>query len=233
MGLRIDRERLVTLNIVGIVAGLIIFTLIFMPWISLFVNIPPLISIRQSFGLRDLNTIVSAIQAIIAGMPSPPPQLQALLNYIQQRSAMYTAVTATVIILLIIGGVVSFFHGFIGGGIALIGMLLLYVFVGDIFKSIDLLNMRFGIEPDIGFYLGWAAALLAIVSQLFRIKAPQLVSVTVFRGGRVGFGYYPREGETGKYGGGGITIPGLTCANCRTMNSPTATYCRKCGHRLI
>jgi hypothetical protein len=75
-----------------------------------------------------------------------------------------------VLILLILGGIVSFFKGLIGGIIGLIGMI--------IFTALAF-YLNLGIFPifGLGYYLGWIGSIISIFSIFYKPrKAPAPIS---------------------------------------------------------
>lgn len=228
-----ERERWMTLNLVGIIAGLIVIITIPLPWISIVVNVAaPLFSFRWDISLVGIIDLMRILQNIVTGVPCPTPcPLNPIINLIQAKADLYIYTTLTVITLLIIGGVITFFHGFIGGGVSLIAAVLFSILVGDIFTSynIRLPIFTFEIGMGFGFVLVWIASVLALISQIIRLKAPQLVSITIWRKGI----YYE---PTPPYVAGGPTVgfspTYIRCPKCGTENSASALYCRNCGTRL-
>ncbi|MCP8306492.1 MAG: hypothetical protein H3Z49_05255 [archaeon] len=69
-----------------------------------------------------------------------------------------------VLILLIVGGIVSFFKGLIGGIVGLVGMIIFTVLA---------LYLTFGFGPifGIGYYLGWIGSIISIASIFFKPRA--------------------------------------------------------------
>lgn len=229
-----DREKWITLNLIGVIAGLIILVTILLPWISITINIAsPFFSFRWDISLVGFLDLINTLQNILTGIPCPAPcPLNQIINLINAKMSLYSSVTLVVITLLIVGGIVTFFHGFIGGAISLIGIILFSVLVGDIFTSynIRLPLISFEIGMGVGFILIWVASVLALVSQLFRLKAPHLVSITIWRKGA----YYGEIRPV--YGEGPTTerfnIPFKKCPKCGLENSAGAIYCRNCGTKL-
>jgi hypothetical protein len=223
------RERWVTLNLVGIIAGLIIFVSILLPWLTISVNIvSPIFAFKWEISPVGILNLISTLQSIVAGIPNPPPLLQQIIALLQAKMALYSAVTLIAIVLLVVGGVVTFFHGFVGGGLSLIGMILFAILAGDLFTSYNLRLPLFSFElgPGLGFILAWAAGILALVSQLFRLKAPSLVSLTFWRGRA----YYGVTAPPFTHGYFPTTF--LRCPRCGLDNSPGAVFCRNCGTKL-
>ncbi|MCP8309122.1 MAG: hypothetical protein H3Z53_07525 [archaeon] len=79
-------------------------------------------------------------------------------------------VALIVLILLIVGGIVSFFKGLIGGIIGLIGMIIFtaYVFVTPTAGiPIGMILSFLGI----GYYLGWIGSIVSIASIIYKPRA--------------------------------------------------------------
>ncbi len=77
-------------------------------------------------------------------------------------------VVLLVLILLIIGGIISFFKGLIGGIIGLVGVIVftIYIFV------VPFGQLLFGFL-GIGYYLAWIGSIISIVSIIYKPrKAP-------------------------------------------------------------
>jgi len=224
------RERLITLNVVGIIAGLIIIISVLLPWVGV-VYSSGLNVVRREFSVIDFfNGQLAGFLGQLLALP-PPPQIAAAVNALIGRLPIYTSVAVVSIVLLLIAAVSTFFHGFIGGGIGIIGMLIFSVFAGDVYTRFNTImpgTASFETTITAGFILAWIAVVLGVISQLFRLKAPQLVSITVWRG-RLYYGIPQATPGTQSYVGPTM----LRCPNCGLENSPGARFCRNCRTKLI
>jgi len=131
------------LNPIGIIGGIILIISPFLAWISALIFNVSLLSLAIGFDVS-------------------------LMGYTTHVPGDYIALI--VLILLIVGGIVSFFKGLIGGIIGLAGMIIFtaYVFitptaglpVGTIFSFLG-----------IGYYLGWIGAIISIASIIYKPRA--------------------------------------------------------------
>ncbi len=69
-----------------------------------------------------------------------------------------------ILILLIVGGIVSFFKGLIGGILGLVGMIILNALA--FYLTIDSAPIF-----DIGYYLGWIGSIISIASNFIKPRA--------------------------------------------------------------
>jgi hypothetical protein len=228
-----ERERLVTLNLIGIIAGIIILVTIFSPWVGT-IYIAGLTTYSRDFSPLDFFTgSFSNYLTSVARIP-PPPQIVGAINSLLGRIPIYTSLALVTVILLIVSVVVTFFHGFIGGGIGLIGLLIYIVLGSDLYTgyNITMPGNVFTVTIGVGFIISWIAIALAFISQLFRLKAPHLVSVTVWRG-RIYRGLITPTSATPPGEGTGVIEFTMTrCPKCGAENSPSARFCRNCGTSL-
>lgn len=232
-----ERERFITLNLVGIIAGIIILVTIFSPWTTV-VYIAGLTTYSRDF--TPLEFFTGSFSAYLTGLLAlpPPPQIVGVINSLLARIPIYTSLALITVVLLIVSAVIAFFHGFIGGGIGLIGLLIYTVLGNDLYTGYNVImpGNAFMTTIGVGFIISWIAVALALISQLFRLKAPHLVSITVWRG-RVYRGVYhevyrgpliippppPEEGTDV------IDFTMIKCFKCGAENSPSAKFCRNCG----
>lgn len=243
------RERLITLNIIGIVAGLIIIISVVAPWFGVVytsgINVIP-----RDFSPLDLFTGSFGQHLTLILAAPPPPPIATAITSLLARLPTYVELAVAAIALLVVGAVVAFFHGFIGGGIGLIGLLIFVLLGGDIYTRFNTIlpGSSFVIAPSYGFIMSWVAAVLALMSQLFRLKAPQMVSITVWRG-RLYRGYPPgyapgyrpvpapapreEQAQPSTQGYGLETATMIKCPKCGLLNSPGAKFCRNCQTRLV
>jgi len=226
-----ERERLVTLNLVGIIAGVIILVTIFSPWIGV-VYIAGLTTYSREFSSLDFFTgSFSSYLTELLRIP-PPPQIVGVITSLLDRVPIYTSLALVTIVLLIASAVITFFHGFIGGGIGLIGLLIYTFLESDLYTGYNVImpGNAFTVTIGAGFIVSWIAVALALISQLFRLKAPHLVSITVWRRGIRGPIILPPSPPA--EGTGIYEITMTRCPKCGAENSPSAKFCRNCGTSL-
>jgi hypothetical protein len=223
-----ERERLITLNLVGIIAGIIILVTIFSPWTGV-VYIAGLTTFSREFSSLDFFT--GSFSSYLTGLLTipPPPQIAGVIGLLLARVPIYTSLALVAVVLLIASAVITFFHGFIGGGIGLIGLLIYIVLGSDLYTGYNVImpGNAFTVTIGAGFIVSWIAVALALISQLFRLKAPHLVSITVWRRGIRGPITPPPPEVTGVY-----EITMTRCPKCGAENSPSAKFCRNCGTSL-
>jgi hypothetical protein len=227
-----ERERLITLNLVGIIAGIIILVTIFSPWTGV-VYIAGLTTFSREFSSLDFFTgsFSSYLRGLLAIPPpnNPPPPIAGVIGLLLARVPVYTSLALVAVVLLIASAVITFFHGFIGGGIGLIGLLIYIVLGSDLYTGYNVImpGNAFTVTIGAGFIVSWIAVALALISQLFRLKAPHLVSITIWRRGPITLGPPPPPEVTGVY-----EITMTRCPKCGAENSPSAKFCRNCGTSL-
>jgi hypothetical protein len=222
-----ERERLITLNLVGIIAGIIILLTIFSPWIGV-VYIAGLTTYSREFSSLDFFTgSFSLYLTGLLGIP-PPPQIVGVITSLLARVPVYTSLALVTVVLLIVSAVLTFFHGFIGGGLGLIGLLIYTVLGSDLYTGYNVImpGNAFTVTTGAGFIVSWIAVALALISQFFRLKAPQLVSITVWK---IDKRVQIKRGDYTDYFKS--TYP-VRCPKCGAENSLSANFCKKCGAPL-
>ena len=138
---------MVELNLVGIIGGIVQIISPFLAWVSILI---------VSVSLFDMIRLLNALQSMASYWYTPPAELGYLLGL--------SVLTA---ILLILGGIVSFVKGGIGGALGIVGMLLFTVMpwpgeMPDIPVS-SLLSFL-----GIGYYLGWVGSIISLASHFYK-----------------------------------------------------------------
>jgi len=164
-----ERERLITLNLVGIIAGIIILVTIFSPWIGV-VYIAGLTTYSREFSSLDFFTgsFSSYLTSLLGLIPPPPPQIAGVITSLLARVPIYTSLALVTVVLLIVSTVITFFHGFIGGGLGLTGLLIYIVLGNDLYTGYNVImpGNAFTVTIGAGFIVSWIAVALALISQL-------------------------------------------------------------------
>jgi len=176
------------LNALGIIGGVIQIISPFLPWVSVLIF---------SISLFDMIRLLNEVQSMSSYWYTPPAELGYLLGL-----SILTAV------LLIVGGIISFIKGGIGGALGIVGMLLFTVMpwpgeMPDIPVSTVLSFL------GIGYYLGWIGCVVSLASHFYEVPI----------GVRAVTPPPPRTQE-------------CICPRCKSPNASNARFCRKCGQRL-
>lgn len=142
------------LNPIGIIGGIVLIISPFLTWVSVII---------LNVSLLDIIRLLQWVQSMWSPWMGPlPPEIGYLIG-----------ICVLTLILLVIGGIVSFFKGVIGGVIGLIGMLI-FTFVPMLLlpsAPIDMTELPIGnilSYLGIGYYLGWIGSIIGIISIFFK-----------------------------------------------------------------
>ncbi|MCP8321842.1 MAG: hypothetical protein H3Z52_13045, partial [archaeon] len=134
---------------IGIIGGIILIISPFLAWFSFSVTIPYYGPVSFSASLISIAEIASLFGGIWSYIP------------------------IIILILLIVGGIVSFFKGLIGGIIGLVGVLIftVLVFTSEVSQTLSLLGLSVFNILGIGYYLAWIGAIIGIISIIYKPRA--------------------------------------------------------------
>lgn len=185
-------------NILGIVTGVMLIVSLFLPWIgvaNLFEITITFIKVQES--LSEWYTALAWYRALVgSGVVS---DILGSVHYLVGLCCLTAG-------LLVIGGVVSFFKGGIGGAISIIGLFSFTFFMPLQFRAV------FWSGLGIGYFLGWIGSFIGIASYSYKRwkKTPTTPKTTVA----------PPSPTINKF-----------CVACGAKIPMDAVFCSQCGRK--
>ena len=137
------KDYMKKINLVGIIGGAFQVVSPFLAWVSYS---------YVSISLIDIIRVLNQSLSQSYWWYTPPPELRYMLG-----------ICILTVALLIVGGVVSFFRGGIGGALGIVGMFLI-TFMPWPGQTPDIPIDSLLSFLDIGYYLGWIGSIISLVS---------------------------------------------------------------------